>query len=47
MIFLTAAVFCAIAYVWITMDSQQDVSKAAIRVHTDEPKPRRNTVVND
>ncbi len=47
MIFLTAAVFCAIAYMWITMDSREDVSKAAIRVRTDEPKRRRNTIVND
>lgn len=47
MIFLTAAVLCAIAYMWITMDSQKEVSKAAIRVRSDEAKPRQTTVVED
>ena len=47
MIVLTVLLFCVLAYVWIYVDSRRDSEEVAVRVRSDDPKPRRNRIIND
>lgn len=47
MIVLTVLLICVIAYMWINLDSRRDSEEAAVRVRSDDPKPRRNRIIND
>lgn len=47
MIVLTVLLVCVIAYIWINMDSRRDSEEVAVRVRSDDSKPRRNRIIND